>query len=338
MRTRKYISMSLSKKIPVDDVHEWFSIMHSGETQQHDVKRFEEWALNNPGSYERFQALERTWAMTKDMVPPSPFNGAIDTKHAARRFMVRRPVRFAAWATTAVAGLFAVFTLSIMGTPDFPTPANYETSVGQLDTVYLSDGSRLKLNAMSEVNVVIDENSRTIELTKGEVEFSVAHDRARPFVVNAGNGFIRAIGTAFNIDIVPDQVRVTVIEGVISVTHPDAGAIQEMTARAGEVVSYGHAGADRTPVLTTLEDLNPVTAWQHGRLIFSGEPLQEVAHKVNRYTDDKIVVDSRVAKLAVFGIFDVDEVDAIYDAIEAALPVRAVRKDGFVYLENATNL
>jgi len=65
----------------------------------------------------------------------------------------------------------------------------YETAVGGLSRVQLSDGSQLTLNTNSRLEVEFTQANRIIRLRRGEFHIDVVHDTLRPLSVITG-GFV----------------------------------------------------------------------------------------------------------------------------------------------------
>jgi transmembrane sensor len=84
--------------------------------------------------------------------------------------------------------------------------------------VKLSDGTAIAISPNS--NLVVDKDfgkkNRTLHL-KGAADFTVIHQAALPFIVDAGNVFIKDIGTKFSIrsSVDTDTVYIRVDEGVV---------------------------------------------------------------------------------------------------------------------------
>src|SRR4029077_19225198 len=104
--------------------------------------------------------------------------------------LTRRRVVLGGTIAAGVAGLIIAspFATRCLGT------RRYNTKVGELQVVPLGDGSVISLNTDSEVVVRYSEKSRDIELFRGEALFDVAKNKARPFVVHAGDTAVRAVG------------------------------------------------------------------------------------------------------------------------------------------------
>jgi ferric-dicitrate binding protein FerR (iron transport regulator) len=75
----------------------------------------------------------------------------------------------------------------------------YATQIGEIRRAALQDGSLAEINTNSVLDVAMRLRSRDVVLRKGEAWFQVAKDRARPFVVAAGDIRVQAVGTAFSV-------------------------------------------------------------------------------------------------------------------------------------------
>ena len=90
-----------------------------------------------------------------------------------------------------------------------------------------------KLEAVVEARAGIHHNRRGIDLIRGEALFDVTKDRKRPFVVTAGATQVRAVGTSFSVQLLPDQpVQVLVREGVVEIKRPDVPMAPPVRAAA----------------------------------------------------------------------------------------------------------
>jgi transmembrane sensor len=217
----------------------------------------------------------------------------------------------------------------------------YRTGVGERRTVILKDGSVLSLDAMSRVSVRYSDSVRQLTLTRGQARFDVAHDPARPFRVTARDRTVVATGTAFNIDIVRPEVRVTLLEGRVLVVprtgvaapliDPPATAPVELRPGQGFVAGEGEA-----PRVVSDVDLQRATAWQKGKLVFDREPLAGAVERVNRYSERKITIDDpQVAALTISGVFNMGDLRAFLDAVTGTMPVRATEVSDGVALRSS---
>jgi transmembrane sensor len=271
-------------------------------------------------------------------------------------------------ARTALLALAAAVVLMAFGGPWFLSyvtsqppsgTMNYQTAAAQTKLIELPEGSRVTLDADSELNVVLTSDRRALTLVRGEGYFQVAKDRSRPFVVQAGATQVTAIGTAFNIRRSANRTVVAVLEGKVEFvaephSRPDAPAsvsgrhdksqviagspsqsrVPQLSAQvaAGEAVSYSESG-DLHALPATEASL--AAAWLQGHRRYYNEPLRYVLADVSRYTGRKIKVsDELTGDLQFTGTLDVENSEAWLRGLSVALPVRLVdEKDGTLRVE-----
>ncbi|WBT06364.1 FecR domain-containing protein [Brevundimonas vesicularis] len=248
------------------------------------------------------------------------------------------PLRWVAVAA-AVGGLIV---LSAM----FYTPTQvYRTGVGERQVAMLADGSRLSLDADTEVRVRLGGSRRDLTLARGRAKFDVARDPLRPFAVTAGAKVVVATGTSFSVELIRREARVLLYEGHVALMDRT-----QAEATSGETKS----GRDSTATYTALQpgreyvarlDLPPsapqVTvvdpvrslSWEAGQLNFEDEPLSSALERVNRYSRRKVrLSDPRLGRLPVNGVFEAGDVDAFVEAMTAFNGLHAIESDDGVTL------
>src|SRR5262249_6139101 len=155
--------------------------------------------------------------------------------------------------------------------------------VGERRSITLADGSRVDLDADSALSVAFSDAQRRITLERGRAFFQVAKDPARPFIVAAGAGEIRALGTAFDVKHGADRtVRVAVAEHAVSVAV--AGDSQRLVE--GGMMDYDERGLG--PMARA--DLASLLSWRQDRLFFQDAPLGDVVADLDRYRRGRIVI------------------------------------------------
>src|ERR1700735_5441987 len=124
--------------------------------------------------------------------------------------------------------------LAIVGMILWLAPApDLTTEVGEQRLVTLTDGTHVFLNTATRIAVNFDAHARWVELKSGEALFDVAKKPSWPFIVQAGDRQIKALGTSFVVRRDPTQTAVTLVEGTVSVTTPaSAPAIRDSRADA----------------------------------------------------------------------------------------------------------
>ncbi len=179
----------------------------------------------------------------------------------------------------------------------------FATGMGQVREVLLVDGSVITLNTNSKVAVRYTAAARDISLVQGEALFDVAKDKARPFIVQADNTFVRAVGTSFTVSMLPQKpIQVLVREGTVEVKRKDLtpSAPLRVSANTKAVApSYAPISTAAIPAEKLVRDL----AWKSGRLAFDDETLEEAANEYARYSDIRIVVEPEVSRKTITGVF-----------------------------------
>ncbi len=204
----------------------------------------------------------------------------------------------------------------------------YATAVGEQKTITLRDGSLLTLNTDSLVEVSLSRKLRQLSLRRGEAHFEVAHDAARPFVVDAGALAVRAVGTAFNIRLRAGQATdVLVTSGTVRISEPARASAPASMLNAGELLALRQDGRrdvqqlDATAVESRL-------AWRRSVLIFDGETLAQALREYSRYTTRHIyLADSRLGNVRIAGYFPADNLSVLLGSLRANFGIVATETD-----------
>jgi transmembrane sensor len=240
---------------------------------------------------------------------PEPDDTVIPFPAAARHAPVRtRTFGIAASALLALIG--GMIALAIW----MPASATLHRASGhgQRLSERLPDQSLMTLDADTVADVRYTLGERHIELRQGQGLFEVAHNRLRPFRVQAGGVVVTAVGTRFDVQRVDNVAIVTVVEGRVRVTPASgtvaAGSLAQLEVGAGQrlrIVDGKLVGKPRT--------INPSQsiAWLDGRLECDEVPLAEVAAEVSRYAAKPVVVMGPALRaLPISGGFAVHDLDA----------------------------
>lgn len=206
----------------------------------------------------------------------------------------------------------------------------YSTGVGQMITVSLADGSNVQLNTDTRLRVRFDKGERQLSLERGQAFFDVAHDTARPFIVDAGRARVRAVGTRFDVDRTHNDVEVTLAQGRVVVT-PVGSDHGGWTLNPGQRIRIDRNLAAAAPVAA---DLATATAWTSGRIFFHDTPLAQAVAEVNRYSRKKIALGAGAPRdLKINGAFETGDTEGFVAAAAAGLNLSVEhRLDGAVEL------
>ena len=163
---------------------------------------------------------------------------------------------------------------------------------GQIKQLQLPDGSRLWLNAKTELRYQKDFlTSREIELD-GEAYFEVTHNPEHPFVVKTGELQTKVLGTRFAIKNYKEEVLTTIalITGSIQV-----GNKSEKPTLLKPTTQLSFNKPNNETNISTI-DTSSVLAWTYGKLQFEGESLGNITNSLERWYGVKFVFTDSLQK------------------------------------------
>jgi transmembrane sensor len=214
----------------------------------------------------------------------------------------------------------------------------------------LPDGSTIDYPAGAVISIDYSDDVRRVVLSRGEGLFQVANNPARPFVVEAAGVEVRALGTAFSIQIGREAVDVLVTEGTVSVERPRAAtggatsSIQPNPASEAAVLSVGQkaivplsAGSAGAVTAVDAAEIAARLAWRSPRVEFSGAPFADVVAVINRHNRTQFIIDDpTLGQVPMSGLFRADDPETFLRMIEAGLGVKAEhRSPGQIHLRKA---
>lgn len=211
----------------------------------------------------------------------------------------------------------------------------------------LPDGSVVELRGDARIASDFSGRERSISLLQGTAYFEVSKDPNRPFVVRMGRVAVRAVGTAFALELAANHdLSVLVTEGrvgvhALSVTDPLAAPpLQDaiVSLDAGKAVSLPTAEQLKDiPLVSSVndEELRTRTSWRIPRLEFSSIPLRDVVALMNQHNARKVILgDNTVGQIRVSGILSAEKLDALAEMLETEFHVRVERHPEKVVLRS----
>ena len=177
------------------------------------------------------------------------------------------------WAWPAIAaGLVGILAFgSWQGRDNSQT---FATDPGETRSIALGDGSTVDLAGGSRL-IVGDSDGRHATLAEGRALFTIRHDEADPFILEAGRDTLVDVGTVFDVSLEDNGLAVEVGEGAV-IVNPDSVRIRldpgQRAVRRGGDWKVGSVPADS------------VGEWREGRITFRAASLPEIAGQLRRAT------------------------------------------------------
>lgn len=204
--------------------------------------------------------------------------------------------------------------------------ARYVTAAGERATISLTDGSTLALNTDSAAEIVFDRDGRRVRLLKGQALFTVSHDPSRPFEVFAADQRVTAVGTVFDVLILPRDLRVAMLSGVVRVSAERRG----VERREPQILSAGEVMTARPDGSVSIRKMDTarLAGWREGVIYFEDTPLAEAVVEMSRYTRHPLgIADRRAGELRVSGAFRATEAETFADTMTDLFPLDIQRSE-----------
>jgi transmembrane sensor len=295
----------------------WLRIQSERELDADERRSLDAWLeedTRHRGAYIRAMVIDNaiTQAVSQQNGVPGEDRYALqsdaaDTKHTRRRAWLKYGALAASLGALGVG-------VSLNLTDRRTTLA---TTKGEFRRVALADTSVASINSNSKLEVKLSDHKREVVLVKGEAWFEVAKDKSKPFIVEAGDVQVRAVGTAFGVNRMKDGAEVLVTEGTVEVWTGKAKAL--LTAGQHSFVPYQTAQIN---VARQPQEVQRKLAWRDGKLIFTRQTLGEAVADFNRYSAKKIIIsDPSLLDKRIFGQYQIDAAEQFARDIGAYLNV-----------------
>jgi len=297
----------------------WLMLVHCGDATPADLDACRRWRAADPEHERAWQRAESVQQKFGTLAPDLAMHALGRKRRHARRaalntlvlLMTVGPAVYAGWRTQAL--------------PDWAADAH--TAVGRQRALTLADGTQIRLNTDSAVDIRFTARERLVVLRRGEilVETGPDHDRAgtwhRPFIVATDSGRMRALGTRLVVRHdagAGGGTRIAVLQGAVEIAPAGTGGAHLVLA-AGQQTRFD-AGVIDPPQAADRH----VDGWTRGMLFASDMALDQFIAELGRYQRGLLRCDPAVARLRISGAFQLARIDAVLAALPHTLPVSVV--------------
>jgi len=341
--------------MPANDIESeaarWL-IRLEGEPSQQTRAEFDAWLAADARNHAAYTRLQETWNRADILKRLRPLDGAVDAR-VLDKFGAPTPIsdapkkkRKKQLLTVALLLMFVAASIATWVSISRSAWEIYETGLGGFQRLVLTDGSTLMLNTDSRIRVRMNSTRREVQLDRGEALFTVAHDTQRPFDVTAAGTRVRAVGTAFCVQLrAQTQLDVIVTEGRVAIAPADASHADPAgsSLAAGEMASI----KGRLFRAQSIDDEHVAhkLAWTQGKIWFERATLAEAVAEFNRYNRRQLVIDDpAIAGLFISGGFEATDLDRFVAALSTfgvrarAIPEKAAKSSAeTIYLVGSDN-
>lgn len=296
----------------------WFARLLSEDCSAADRAAFERWQAEQPGNDIAYREVERLWHRSGALHRYADIQAAMGAPVARPGW--RRHLRIPLAAAAAL--VVAVMVGQLWPDAQLSGAQSMVTHTGERRLIDLADGSHVLLDAESELQVAYSAHERRLLLRKGQAQFKVQRDPLRPFVVQAANGSVTALGTEFQVRVDGPAVTVTLLEGKVAVdVERILAAGKSDVLVPGEQIRFN----TRKEVWTKKPaDLEVVQGWTYGDLVFKEWRLRELVAEMNRHSQTKVrIQDDALNDLLISGRFHAGDYETMLLVLESDWPVRS---------------
>jgi ferric-dicitrate binding protein FerR (iron transport regulator) len=250
---------------------------------------FHRWLTGDKFFQEKERALRDVWNTM-------PENGLAEVSPNTRRSLkdvykkIRRRRRrkisigiLRLWQVSAACLLIALLSTFYIFSDN--TPATIDlvelyVPTAEISHLTLPDGTRVQMN--SNATLLYPEQftgeSRCVYLM-GEANFKIAKNEKQPFIVKSNDFQVTALGTEFNLQVYPNEstISTTLLSGCVEVRFNNQSTAQVL--RPNEQLTYNKHTKEGT---ISRPDINDVTAWQRGELVFKSVTLHDIFKVLER--------------------------------------------------------
>lgn len=294
-----------------------------GEASEPEVSELYQWIDAAPGNRKEVIEYKKVWAITALGNENESQTWKILFDHRINKRSYLKPyLQFIRYAAIFLLVFVSGISLGYFGLRLAKEKLVYNKStsinspLGQMTNVELPDGTKVMLNSGSSItyNGNFSIGERVISLS-GEAYFDVYKDNEHPFIIQTSLLNLKVHGTSFNIEAYPEEnmVNSTLIEGSLGVMNKDNKELLLLVP--GE---NAHFDAVTKKLSVSHVKTEIYTSWKDGLITFRNEKLKDIARKIERWYNVKIVIKNQsLGEEAYFGtIMKNKPIDQILDVLK----------------------
>ena len=266
------------------------NVFTASEHSENVTKEVHQWLVDEEHADEKDTALNTLWKETEGKVDAGTWTSLENVYHKVGVSAdTKKQYRLFPWKYAAAV---AMFVITVSGTFLLTKNAFEEKTVAMIEQYIpdgkthefeLPDGSRVHVNSGTLLLYpdAFKGDTRTVYLI-GEADFKVKKNPDKPFIVRSANMSVTALGTEFNVAAYPEdpEIVATLIQGKVKVDYEQSD--NSYILSPGQQVVYNRKTAQSKVADANLED---VTAWKRGQIIFRGSTMEEILLTLERRFD-----------------------------------------------------
>ena len=296
----------------------------SGNVCAHDKQLFSVWLAQSAAHQSAWQHISQSLVMPVHALKQLPANQSKGIEQAllrpnSRREFLRNSFSFAAVSLTLTGIINRYQPLSGLS-------ADITTGTGERLTKTLADGSKVLLNARTniDVNVLVNnplnanKTQRELTLHQGEIQLITAKNQSHPFNVQCQHGTVTTLNSHCLVKKQTDNTFVLALSGELTISiNMSNNAKQTVTLKQGEAIYFNEY---RFQAKQT--GLQHKAQWSQGLHLAKNETLLSLSQSLADYYPGYIRVAANAQQLKVYGGYPLDDLDKTFATLAQTLPIK----------------
>ncbi|WP_183563515.1 FecR family protein [Mucilaginibacter sp. SP1R1] len=308
------------------------------EVSDEQVRQVTEWRAMDTANERRFEQFRLIWDSSKNFKADPDIDAHASLQRvkqkATRQAKVVPLISQYPWLKIAAAILLFAGGCWLFLNKFVNPQVRFETQ-GIVKTDTLSDGSTVTMNKYALLNYPkkFSAQQRNVSLVKGEAFFTVTPNKAKPFIIAAGNTTIKVVGTSFNVKNNNGIIEVIVETGIVQVTNNRNRVM--ITLKPGEMALLNPTTGKFTQI--KIPD-NLYSYYRSKEFVAKNVPLAKLVQVLNDVYDSHISIDTEVASkhLTLTGVLRTsDPIDVILNVLCITLKLRVEKNHDQIILKKA---
>lgn len=321
------------KQIVNHNIDELLVKLLAGEATPDEEQEAVAWMESSEDNQHYFYQLSLIWNESH----PSQYTNDVDENAAWNTFIKAaapaKPVVHMKWLKIAAAAVLIAVSWGIIYfiTKDDKIVSNeiVINSFQNVTTDTLPDQSVITLNKKSSLSypAVFAGKERRVSL-KGEAFFNVSPDKAKPFIIDAGNIAVKVVGTSFNVKSNDTVTEIIVSSGIVQVMRGDE-IIELKKGERTEIIPV-----EKRPMEKSSSNDQLFNYYVSKTFVCDNTPLWKLAEKLNTAYDVNISIPGKETRgLPVTVTFHEESLDAILDILSQTFMLKVIRNGNNIVLQ-----
>ncbi|MFT3965787.1 MAG: FecR domain-containing protein [Sphingobium sp.] len=296
---------------------DWLILLQDDPDDREQRQAFESWLAASPLHVDAWKRHGRTYELLSS-APAELREQWHNAPQGARAWTWARPILSRtgtsrhrsrrAWTAAGFAAA-ACLMLALMPSALLHLRADAITGTAEIRNITLPDGSTAMLAPDSALQIAYRDGERQVRLLGGEAWFDVRRDPARPFRVISGETRTTVIGTAFDVRLRDDGVRVAVERGHVRVERTaGTGMVAEDLLPGQWTMITGSGRVERGK-----QSAAAAAGWKAAYVMIKDRPITEAVDELRPWFSGTIILaDRALGRRRITGSYDArDPVAAI---------------------------